>query len=170
MRHHALQLIALEARRGAARHRDGRIGGRVAGRERVDAIFIFEDVHLRHRDARGDRHLLDHVVQAPQRRVAGVAIEADAAERARHHATTGAQAQCLEEARATDDGQRHDGGDQDGARGCRAGFREPEQHDHHRVDGRDHQRHRNEEGEQQPARRATRCFLAGVEIHALLVR
>jgi hypothetical protein len=47
-------------------------------------------------------------------------------------------------------------------------IRGAQQRDDNRVHRRDHQRHGHEEGEQQPARRATRGFLAGVEVHALL--
>ncbi len=115
VRHHALQLVASQQRRRAARHGDGGIGGRIAGGERVDAVLVLEHVDLGHGDARGDRHLLDHVVQAAQRRIARVALDARAAERARHHAAAGAQRQRLEQAGAADDGQHDDRGERPAA-------------------------------------------------------
>jgi hypothetical protein len=68
--HHALQFLTLEPRGCTTRHGDGGIGRRIARGERVDAILVFEHVHLGHGDARRDRHLLDDVVQSLEREVA----------------------------------------------------------------------------------------------------
>ena len=60
--------------------------GRVAGGEGVDAGLVLQHVHLRHRHAGGDGHLLDHVAQPPQRQVGGVRRHRRAAELQRHRA------------------------------------------------------------------------------------
>ena len=162
VRDHALQLVALEPRGGAARHGDGGVGRRIARGEGVDAVLVLEHVHLGHGHARGDGHLLDDVVQALEREVAGAALDARAAERARDRAAAGAQRESLEEAGAADDGQHHDAAADHRVdrRGCRA-RRTPTTNADHRVDRDDHQRDGNQERDQEPARRATRGFLAG---------
>ena len=60
-----------------------------------------------------------------QRRIARAALDARAAERARHHATTGAQRQGLEQAGAADDGQHDDAGDDHRAAGEASGSAAP---------------------------------------------
>jgi hypothetical protein len=81
--HHALQLVARELDHRAARRHDHRLVRRVARYQRVHAVLAVERVHRRHRDARCDRHLLDHVEQAPLERVAPARIEVARAEQVR---------------------------------------------------------------------------------------
>ena len=45
------------------------------------------------------------------------------------------------------------------------GSDEADDEGHHRIDRDDHQRDGNQERDQEPARRASRGFLAGVEVH-----
>jgi hypothetical protein len=111
VRDDTLQLVALEPSDGAARHRNGRIGRRVAGRERIDAVFVLEHVYLGHRDARGNRHFLDHVVQPLESDVARAAFDASAAEGARDDGAAGAQRQRLEQAGAAHDREDDDRGE-----------------------------------------------------------
>ena len=72
VRHDALQFITIEEFERASRDGDRGIARRVAGCEGVDAAFLFQHVYFRDRDARGDRHLLDDVAQAPPQRVRNV--------------------------------------------------------------------------------------------------
>ena len=84
---HRLQLIAVERIERALRHRHGRLVGRVARRERVDAWLVGQHEDLRLADARRDGHLLDDVHEALSLDVAIVAVDLHAAQRARHRGT-----------------------------------------------------------------------------------
>ena len=76
---------------------------REAGGERVDAVFVLEHEHLRHRHARRDRHFFDHVEQALLERVARAAADQAPAEHLRDLRAAAAQRQHAHAAR-----QRHD--------------------------------------------------------------
>ncbi len=67
VRDHALQLGAVEVLERAACDGDRGIAARAAGRERVDARFLLENVDLRNRQPGGERHLLDDVDETPLR-------------------------------------------------------------------------------------------------------
>ena len=59
----ALQFIAVELLQGTVGHRyDGVLLTKPSG-ESVDAFFMVEDIHLRHRHTGSDRHFFDHVDQ-----------------------------------------------------------------------------------------------------------
>ncbi len=79
MADHPLQFIAGEMIKRALSHGDARIRRSVPGRERVDGRLLLQHVDLRHRHARGDRHLLDDVPQSLACRIAGIALDAHAA-------------------------------------------------------------------------------------------
>ena len=103
--YHALQFLARELGERAARDRDRRIGRRVPGRERIDALFLLEHEDLRHRDAGRDRDLLHHVAQAAIGEVAGVLRYRARTELQRHRGTAGAQGRDAVQGTEADDAE-----------------------------------------------------------------
>ena len=101
--------LRVEALERAARHGDRGIGARAPGRERVDARFLLEHVDLGHRHARGERHLLDDVHEAPLERVVAFAADARAAERACDVAAAARERRGAIEARQHHGAERADG-------------------------------------------------------------
>ena len=103
VRDDALQLGAVERRQRAARHADRRVRRVVAGRERVDAALLLQQIDLGHRHAGGDRHFLDDVEQPALQRIGRVRRDAHAAERAGDDSAAAAEHHRLVEARERDD-------------------------------------------------------------------
>ena len=105
---HALQLVAVEP---AATLPPVTViaasAGRVAGGERVDALLAFEHEQPRHRHARRDRHLLDHVDEAAQLRIGRRRVDRNRADRQRDRRAAGAQRDHLRHRAAGDDQHRH---------------------------------------------------------------
>src|SRR6185312_12838066 len=147
----------------------------MTGGKGVDAVFLLQDVDLRHRHAGSDGHLLDHVVQALAFEIGRVAPDAHTTERARHDATTLAQLHGLEQARKADHGH-HDERAEEGGRGIARdvverretwllAVRRTQQREQNDIEHADDDDHRNDEGDDEPARLAARFDLARVEIH-----
>ena len=63
---HALQLIAAQPIERALGDGDCGIGRRMAGGERIYRRLLLEHIHLGHRHAGGDRHLLDDIEKTPR--------------------------------------------------------------------------------------------------------
>ena len=74
VRDYALKLLAAEVFQCPARDDHCRAVRREAGSESVDGVLVVHDEHERHRDARGERHLLDDVQQLALRGLGGVAL------------------------------------------------------------------------------------------------
>ena len=60
-----LKLSAAKVKKRALGHPDYDVAGVASGGKGVDAGFIFKNIHRRHGQAAGKRHLLHHVEQAP---------------------------------------------------------------------------------------------------------
>ena len=148
--------------------------------EQVDAIFsstrlcgndkdiktwgdLGEHVDLRHGDARGDRDFLDHVAQAPQRKIAGVLRDRHAAQLQRHRlAATAQRGDPVQRAQA-DDRQRQQRGERQ--HHAAAALAAAEDEPGCRVDGQDDAEHGQREQHHQPRRVASRPGLAFEEVH-----
>ena len=76
----ALQFVARQQDKAAARHADDHVAGGMAGGEGVDAALRVQYVHRGHRSPRGDGHLLHHVQQFVFIGVGGVCRNEAAAE------------------------------------------------------------------------------------------
>ena len=87
----SLQLIPAETIERALRDGDRRICRTMASGECIDAGLLLEHIHLGHRHARGDRHLLHDIEKPLPLQVRCIARYRDATQRARHDATAAAQ-------------------------------------------------------------------------------
>ena len=76
----ALQLVARKLLSAAARDADDRIARRKAGRKCIDGRLVAQQIHGRHRHARGERHLFHHVQQPPFDGIDRVRIHAPSAQ------------------------------------------------------------------------------------------
>ena len=111
VRDHALQLVAVEPVQCAGGDGNGRVRSGPAGRERVDALFVRQQIHLGHGCAGRDGHLLDHVAQPSQPRIGRVLRHVHAAQLAGHPAPAAAQSHRAHQRGEPDRGNRHDAGD-----------------------------------------------------------
>ena len=73
--HDRLQLVARELPQRPGGHRDDRAAAPLSGGERVDPRLVAQHEHLRDRDPRRDRHLLDDVDEAAFVDVLGAGVE-----------------------------------------------------------------------------------------------
>ena len=169
--HHALQLVAREPGERAARDDDHRLVGRIAGDQGVDRLLALQAVQRRHGDARGDRHLLDHVEQAPLGRAAVARLDVARAEQV---GDRGASVPQLPDAprRNRDDAasdQQRDAGEQLARRLHARAPVEREQRVEPCGDGavaRDHRGGGGEIPQDEPARPAARALLLLEEVQA----
>ena len=88
MRDHPLQLVAGERLDAPPGDADHGVGGRVAGRERVDPLLILEQIDGGDRRPRGDRHLLDDVEHPALVRVGRVRVDRPAVQELGHGMTS----------------------------------------------------------------------------------
>jgi hypothetical protein len=167
VRDDALQLVAVEPLERAVRDRDRGVGGREPGGERVDALLAGQHVHLGHRRAGRDRHLLDDVPQPAQPGVGGVLGHVHATERLRDLAATAALERQRPEERGQPDRDDQEQAEpdhrvQDRGRGL---LGEPEQEERDQVDDRDERDHGEDEQQDQAARRLADVLLTLEEVH-----
>ena len=178
MRDDALQLVAVQVHQRAPGDGDRGVRRAVAGRKGVDAGLALQYVDLRHRHARGDRHLLDDVAQALLERVRRVGADPRAAELLGDLAAAGRERDRACDARDPDHAEHDDRRERDGERVARERHvlareqaavvldgEDRDRRDHDEVD-RDHDGdHRDQEQEDHPARLPPGGGLPREEVH-----
>ena len=100
------KFIALQRCDAAASHADGGVVDGVSCGERIDALLAIHDINFRHRHARRDGHLLNHVQQLSLVRIARGCVNGSAAHGFRHSTAAGGKLQGLKQTAATDHRQR----------------------------------------------------------------
>jgi hypothetical protein len=159
---HALELVAGELLGAAARHADHRVTRREARGEGVDAAFVVQHVDRGRRRSRGDRHLLDDVLELSLRQVARVGVDEAAAEALGDGLPAASKLRDLEQAATSDDGEREQSDLDEQLRVPPPEFREPrsrgrvvrlisDDEDGERVEHRDDGDHREDEEQDQTA-------------------
>ena len=157
-----LQLVAGQRPDAAPGHADHRVARRVPGGEGVDRLLL-HDVDRRHRQPGGDRHLLDHVEDAPLLGVTGRRGDLPTAERGRDRRPSVAHLRHLHPAADQDDrrhpadGREHQPWIEEVAAAQDAG--DEQVHRRHR------RRHRQDEEQDEPPRVAPGGFLSLEEVH-----
>ena len=106
---HALQLVARKLLDAPARDADHGVARREAGREGVDALFVLQHEHRRHRHAGREGHFLDDVQQPPLVGLDRVRIDAPAAQPLGDARAAARELSDLEQTPAGDQRERSDG-------------------------------------------------------------
>ena len=174
VRDHTLQLVAAEVLDRAAIDSDHRVARRETSRKSVDARFLVEQIDGWHARPGGQRHLFDHVQQALLERVARVALQMPAAKLLGDRCAPAVQLHRLVQTADGDDGDRAADHEQEDfglppvkAARCVALLQAGERHRSHHghVQRQNHQRHGDDEIENQKPRFAASRVLTPKKVH-----